>query len=153
MTSYSLPPPTPPTSSITPIEDELLVGMVSTLKDVLNAAYPDFTVVKTTRTYDAYLVPLTEFPLLKLYRTSDSFRSVGKATSSLTCSYCLANADLERMPGLTRWTGEKIVGGIYQFGVINKKHRLQGDISVQYRTISQMGELVYQTDCSFQLEA
>lgn len=151
--SLRLPTPHPATNAATPIVDPLLDDMVKAIARDLNRAYPDYQIVRTTRTYDAFLVPLTEFPLLKIFRLSDNYSQVDLAGTSVTIAYCLVNADIERMPGLTHWVGERIVRSLHSFGVSNKSYRLTGEVAVRYRTLVQQGELVYQTQADFQMEA
>lgn len=148
-----LPAPQPPANATTPIVDPLLDDMVKSMAGDLNRAYPGHTIVRTTRTYDAYLVPLTEFPLLKIFRLNDTFQQVELAASTVTAAYCLVNADIERMPGLTKWVGDRIVRAIHRFGIEKRSYRLVGEISIRYRTLAQQGELIYQTQADFQLEA
>jgi hypothetical protein len=62
--------------------------------------------------YDAYQVPLTEFPLLKVYRRDLSFQAQDVRTSSVVVNFAFANADIEAMPGLLYWVANETVRAV-----------------------------------------
>jgi hypothetical protein len=89
------------------------------LKDYLNSEYaqarlenpslPDALIVRTAKEYDAINIPLSEFPLLKVYRGRDSYR---KGTTikdvSATLTYSLSYPELDVLPDLLTWVSEKL---------------------------------------------
>jgi len=66
-------------------------------------------IVRSTRSYDALNVPLSEFPLIKVYRQDDSFRAgTIYFESSVVITYNAAYPDIERLPGLLHWVSVNV---------------------------------------------
>jgi hypothetical protein len=67
-------------------------------------------VVKSIRTYDALTVPLEQFPLLKVYRFSDSYRpQTTHSLANLLINYNLSFPMLEELPGLLKFVADNLV--------------------------------------------
>lgn len=92
-----------------PLEDESCLEIATFLRDELNKAYPDQTVVKGIRCYDAFNVPYTEFPLLKVYRLVDGWkRNETVRESQAVISYSLVLPDQEHLAPIMAWVSRHI---------------------------------------------
>ena len=61
-------------------------------------------VIQTTRNFDDPSVPLSAFPLLKVFRNQDTFDGVTPyRMTSATISYSVAYPDLQELPDLLYW--------------------------------------------------
>lgn len=82
-------------------EDDLVRKILLILKDRLNYyGQKDFRInlVNGIRDFDTYNVPLTEFPLLKVFRTSDIFKpDTAKKISTIKIEYCLSYPNQENL--------------------------------------------------------
>lgn len=98
--------------------------------------------IRTYRTYDAYGVTNPEFPLLKVYRVSDSWKP-GKLlrNSSISISYSLVLPQQDKLMPLLNWVSYEI-----------NKHllsptcqvKIDPGVRVQYRTmINELGQAIY----------
>lgn len=59
--------------------------------------------------YDAFDVGLEQFPLLKVFRISDSFTPrTTKSVTTIRITYCLAYPQLEQLASLMQWAGKTI---------------------------------------------
>lgn len=74
-----------------------------------NTALPAPQAVMGIRSYDAFNVPNYEFPLLKVYRTSDSY-SMGKTirVSPVVAAYCLILPEQEELQGSMAWVSKTV---------------------------------------------
>ena len=103
-----------------PYKDTLTTKVAKYITDALNSylerynkLYPaekkwDKAVVGY-RDYDAFDVPLSDFPLIKVYRVADSFRKGSKKSATiLRISYCLAYPQLEELSSLMQWAAKVI---------------------------------------------
>jgi len=93
------------------------------LKDFLNKEYvkerelnpllPEATIVKTVKNYDSIVNNLGEFPLLKLYRTQDSFKKgTNFRISTITLTYSLTYPQQESIADSMYWISYKINEGL-----------------------------------------
>jgi hypothetical protein len=87
--------------------DETLEKIALYLKTYLNKAVPEdlktkgILAVRTTMTADYMNVPLTEYPVLKLYRLSSQYkRDLSLRTSMIALTYSLSYPHLKAVPGL-----------------------------------------------------
>lgn len=82
-------------------EDDIVRKILLILKDRLNYyGQKDFKInlVNGIRDFDTYNVPLTEFPLLKVFRISDSFKpDTAKKISTIKIEYCLSYPNQENL--------------------------------------------------------
>ena len=81
--------------------DPVILKILYFLRDRLNdlgQEYHKINLVKGVRDYDSFNVPLTEFPLLKVYRVSDSFvPNCNKVISFVKVDYCLSYPQNENL--------------------------------------------------------
>lgn len=99
------------------------------LKEELNKAYINFLntseeieefapnaaqqnpepIVRSTRFYDSLNVPLSEFPLLKVYRQNEDFRAgTIYSESDVVITYNASYPNVDRLPGLLHWVAINI---------------------------------------------
>jgi hypothetical protein len=94
------------------------------------------TVVNGIRSYDAFNLPLHEFPYLKVYRSQDIY-GVGKVVSqsSLMATYCLSLPNQEELQGSMRWVSWTI-NKLLLNPQVNLGLKIQeGSIRGEYRTM------------------
>jgi hypothetical protein len=138
------------------IADPIISELVAYMRDYLNEQYANTygkgKLVATTREYDAYLVPLTDFPLLKMFRRSLDYETVNLRQSSVSAVLSFANADIEEMPALLYWVSNNFVRGIYQWGIDNPhKGKIDPRIQASVTTAVPGDTLLYQLELSLQL--
>ena len=101
------------------------------LRDYLNLAYskevanntdlPSGIVVRSTRNWDDPSVPLSEFPLLKVYRNSETFDRGGLSRdTTATITYSVSFPNLEELPDLLYWVSYVLNKGLIQYQLENK---------------------------------
>lgn len=137
--------------NLTPESDPICSDLGLFLATKLNEAYEDATIVRSIRQYDAYDVPFQDHPLLKVYRTSDIFSFDNSIRETqMGVAYCLVNTELAKLPGVTNWVAETVVIALREYG-LHKQGCVQvvGAIQANYRTLLQLGELIYQIDFRF----
>jgi hypothetical protein len=89
--------------------DPVCDRLVTYLRDGLNEAYPEQIVVNSTRSYDAYNVPYTEYPLLKVYRVSEMGKiDRNESEVQLVISYSLVFPELEQLAPIMIWVRRQI---------------------------------------------
>jgi hypothetical protein len=121
------------------------------LKERLNEEYPQISgnpvveVVRSTVCYPAFNIDLTAFPLLKVYRTSDTYR---KGTTQRyvrgVIEYCLTLPEVATFPGRLSWMSHHLnkllLDSEQRFGVRSE----EGGRTVDYRmTMNELGQPVY----------
>jgi len=139
---------------MTPERDEVLDDLARFITNELNTAYREHKVVETYRTYDAFQVPNQGYPLLKVFRTSDRLSFDDSISdTNISIAYCLLAPTLEMLPGLTKWVTYQM-RAILQAYSMNLAGRLKFDqrFSVRYRTLYQLGEIIYQLDFDLSLQ-
>lgn len=138
---------------LSPELDPICKDIVDFLAHELNLAYTKENIVRSVRHYDAYNVPFQSYPLLKVYRLSDTF-SIDNSIreSQMGLSYCLLNAELDRLPGITNWVAETITYLLRKYS-LHKQGCLEitGGIRASYKTLLQLGQIIYQIDFTFGL--
>lgn len=98
-------------------KDRVIEGLATTISEQVNAAYAKARkshekLVESVYFYDAYMVPVTEFPMLKVYRRDMDFRAQDLRSSSVAIDFAFVNADIETMPGLLYWVANQTVKAI-----------------------------------------
>lgn len=58
--------------------------------------------------YDAVNIDVSRFPLLKLYRQTDTYESMSSGVTKAVIAYCLTYPIQDRLPGLLRWMSQAI---------------------------------------------
>ena len=98
--------------------------------------------IRTYRTYDAYGITNQEFPLLKVYRVSDSWK-MGKLlrNSSISISYSLVLPQQDKLMPLLNWISYEINKHLLSPAC---QVKIDPGIRVQYRTmINEVGQAIY----------
>jgi hypothetical protein len=127
-------------------EKEYCYKLGSFLTDELNQAYerlrlrrptelPKSIVVKTFRNFDDVNVPLSEFPLLKVYRSSEMFRpgtSFRDVTGTIT--YSVSYPDLRTLPDLLYWVSYKLHYLMEKYDLTVNEGLPQRDIQQNHNT-------------------
>lgn len=92
------------------IEDKILTKIVEYLKDELNRNNPieNTVIVNSTRNYDAFNVPITDFPLLKIYRQRSQYLNNNKRISNLQLQYGLVLPDQEKLMPYLNWIDNQL---------------------------------------------
>ena len=113
-------------------EDEYCRKLAAFLRDFINEKYaeervskpalPQGVIVRNIRNYDAVGVPLSEFPLLKVYRLRDRFKRASETTdfTDAAITYSVAYPDLDKLPDLLYWMGRQINLGLHSYQRRNK---------------------------------
>lgn len=108
-------------------EDEYCRKLACFLRDYINEKYretqeantnlPEGLIVRNIRNYDAVNVPLSEFPLLKVYRLRDRFKRASETTdpTDAAITYSVAYPDLDKLPDLLYWVGRQINLGLHSY--------------------------------------
>lgn len=103
--------------------NEYCLRLATYLSDFLNKEYvkereanpllPDVTIVKTIKNYDSIVNNLGEFPLLKIYRSQDTFKKgTNYRISTVTLTYSLSYPQLETIADSMYWISYKINEGL-----------------------------------------
>lgn len=80
----------------------------------------NYTLVKSTRSYDAFNVPNQEYPLLMVFRSSELFEvNKSKKTTNLVVRYCLLLPEMEKIMPLCSWVANEIHNAINRFYTVN----------------------------------
>jgi hypothetical protein len=98
--------------------------------------------IRTYKTYDAYGITNQEFPLLKVYRVSDSWKP-GKLlrNSSISISYSLVLPQQDKLMPLLNWMSYEINKHLLS---PNCQVKIDPGVRVQYRTmINEVGQAIY----------
>ena len=108
-------------------EKEYCYKLAVFLRDFINAEYnkardnnpnlPEGTIIRNIRNYDAVNVPLSDFPLLKVYRLRDRFARASYVTdpTDAAITFSVAYPDLDRLPDLLYWMGRKLNRGLHSY--------------------------------------
>jgi hypothetical protein len=119
------------------------------LKEELNRLNPlkeEFTIVKSTRCYDAFNIPLQDFPCLKIYRVSTNYSTPNKrGVASLSGQYGLIMPDQERLLPVLHWIDENLADAFRQLHYRTNTFLVPGSlVRTSYRTVvSELGIPVY----------
>ncbi len=90
--------------------DKNLLKIAEYLRDELNRINPikNTIIVKSIRNYDAFNVPVQDFPLLKVYRQRSSYLPNNKRVSSIQLQYGLVIPDQEMLLPYLNWIDHNI---------------------------------------------
>lgn len=82
-----------------------------------NPSLPNVYIVRSFRSYDDLGVPLSEFPLLKVYRNTDSFKpgTLFRGPCQGTITYSVSYPNLKELPDLMYWVSWQINKGLLKF--------------------------------------
>lgn len=142
-------------------ENEYCLKLASFLRDFINREYvkartlnPELQeglIVRNIRNYDAVNVPLSEFPLLKVYRLRDTFKRATETTdpTNAAITFSVAYPDLDKLPDLLYWVGKKINLALHSYSKSNlyllpPPQDRNGDYTVEYLlTANEQLQVVY----------
>jgi hypothetical protein len=108
-------------------ENEYCLKLARFLRDFVNNEYvklretrpelKDGLVIRNIRNYDAVNIPLSEFPILKVYRLTDTFKRATETTDFTTgaITYSVVYPDLDKLPDLLYWIGRKLNIGLHSY--------------------------------------
>ncbi len=92
-----------------PRRDVVVYDLASYLTKYLNESYPEKIVVRSFREFDDINVPISDFPLLKVYRTLDNYRrGTTYSVSTAVITYSLSFPDVRELPGILKWVADSI---------------------------------------------
>lgn len=138
----------------TPFLDPLVKEIVDRIASHLNRAGDGTTIVRRVAYHDLFLIPNTDYPLLKGFRETDYFE-LGTASrqSDIKITHALLNVAMEQLPGINNFLALNIVNALREFA-IEKAGCIEftGRINSRYRAMFQLGELTYQSDFSFNIK-
>jgi hypothetical protein len=150
---------------ISPLEDPNLRQIVLYIANFLNDRFgtqsldnpliaPGQMIVKHTEIYDAFTVPSDSYPLLKIYRRNSRGQlDNSRRDSDITISYCLLNTQIRQTPAIANWIDLNIREAINQFKFDHPGiFEINNSISCRYRTVLQLGEIVYQVELDLSLD-
>lgn len=138
---------------ISPHQDPVLTKLVKYVADYLNTAWTDQCIVRHTEIYDAYGVPHDSYPLLKIYRRyARATISDDQRDTELTLSYSLLNVQVQKTPAIANWINVNIIHALQQYRFDFPNHFVIDDrITCRYRTVLQLGEIIYQVETDFSI--
>jgi hypothetical protein len=108
-------------------EEEYCYKLAVFLRDYINTKYnearevnpelPEGTIIRNIRNYDAVNIPLSDFPLLKVYRLRDTFKRASFTTdpTDAAITFSVAYPDLDRLPDLLYWMGRQLNMALHSY--------------------------------------
>lgn len=90
--------------------------LMKRLNITLQQDYPNAIAVRDIVSYDAVNPDLSRFPLLKVYRLTDTYDLYSNETDAVI-AYCLTFPNQEQLPGILRWASYQIVSALRDFSV------------------------------------
>ena len=140
--------------AITPLQDPTLSSLVSYVANYLNNAWKQNLIVRHTEIYDAFGVPHDRYPLLKIYRRySRSTINDEERSTEVTLAYCLLNTQIEKTPAIANWINVTIIHALQAYRYENPSlFEIEDPITCRYRTVLQLGEIVYQVEVDFSID-
>jgi hypothetical protein len=108
-------------------QEEYCYKLAVFLRDYINTKYnearevnpelPEGTIIRNIRNYDAVNVPLSDFPLLKVYRLRDTFKRASFTTdpTDAAITFSVAYPDLDRLPDLLYWMGRQLNMALHSY--------------------------------------
>jgi len=103
----------------------------------LNESYPEQTIVRSVRHFDAFNIPALDYPVLKVYRLNQSGKlKQNTSRVSAVISYGLILPDLDALAPILGWVCEQIVFWLnaYQLACSDSP-TLAEDYNAEYRTM------------------
>jgi hypothetical protein len=113
---------------------------------VKNPLLPQRVVVRGIRNYDDPSVTLPEFPLLKVFRNTDTYPGTTPyRTTAATITYSTSYSDLEELPDLLYWVSWAMHGSLVEFDYLHNNlfdMKARDVIQVQY-LLTAVGNTAY----------
>ncbi|MEM8781113.1 MAG: hypothetical protein AAGF26_20100 [Cyanobacteria bacterium P01_G01_bin.49] len=95
-----------------PKNDEFLLKIGRYIADGINYHYlehcPEDIAIRDIIDYDAVNIDISRFPLLKLYRQTETFEGTDVSETDGIISYCLTYPQQDRLPGLVKYMSKAI---------------------------------------------
>ena len=92
--------------------DEFLLKLGRYIADGINHHYlkicPEEIAIRDIVDYDAVNIDTSRFPLLKLYRQTDTFEQMERGQTKAIIAYCLTYPQQDRLPGLMKYMSKAI---------------------------------------------
>lgn len=87
------------------LDDYTTRRLAEYIRDNLNIANPilNTIIVNSIRNYDAFNIPIQDYPLLKVSRLRTNHRISDKVISTIAVDYLLALPDLDKLAGYVKW--------------------------------------------------
>lgn len=139
--------------AITPLQDPTLSHLVTYIADYLNQAWQHHLIVRHTEIYDAFAVPHDHYPLLKIYRrySRNTIDDEERATE-ISLAYCLLNTQIQQTPAIANWVNVNVIHALQKYRYEHPSlFEISESITCRYRTVLQLGEIVYQIEVDFSL--
>lgn len=95
-----------------PKSDKFLLKLGRYIADGINHDYlrhcPEEIAIRDIIDYDAVNIDVSRFPLLKLYRQSDTYEQMDVGETKAIIAYCLTYPQQDRLPGLIKYMSKAI---------------------------------------------
>jgi hypothetical protein len=137
---------------IKPDEDQACKALASYVGNGLNylLRQSDKSCIAVTdiEQYDAVNPDLSRFPLLKCYRTVDTYTSRTTGSTSAVIAYCLTFPEQDKLPGVLRWVSAAINMMLRQYAQRHQhcpvKLKLEDEYRAEYRImVNEVSSPVY----------
>ena len=116
------------------------------LNDRIAQISPDVVAVRSTACYNSLPRDLSSFPLLKVYRTTDTFTLTGNLTQAVV-GYCFSFPDEERIPGILRWVALQVNFLLREWAIAHKecspRIEYNEEFRAEYRVMTFNSEPLY----------
>jgi len=134
--------------------DPLIKEITDTVATFLNKAGDGVTVVRRVAYYDAFNIPISDYPLLKGFRESDYLDlQTAARQSDIKLTHALANVSMDELPGINNFLALNIANALREMAIAKAGCvEFTGRVSSRYRPMFQLGELIYQADFSFNIK-
>ena len=118
----------------------------SGLNERLSEVYANTIAVRHVVNYNSLPTDLSCFPLLKVYRNSESFTDYHNTTKAVA-GYCLSFPEEEKIPGILRWVSVNINELLRELAIAHRgcspEIDLEQEFTSEYRVMSLRGEPLY----------
>lgn len=81
-----------------------------------DSSLENLIIIREVYNYDKYGIPLSQMPVLKVFRNTDNYRfGTTIKTTNASVTYNVAYPDLDEMPTILTWMSERINLGLLQY--------------------------------------
>ena len=147
MTGFYLPHATPALGELPdtdPACQALAIYLMQGLNTAIKVIHPNHVAVRSVTCYDAVNPDLSRFPLIKVYRTTDTYKDFSSTTQA-EIPYCMTFPDVDKLPGILRWVSrevnrllrERSLGDGYCDPRINVEQELKAEYRLMVNEVSQ----------------
>lgn len=132
--------------NIDPSMQAIAQYLMDGLNERINRILDNVIAVRAFDCYNSLPGDLSRFPLLKVYRTTDTFKHYSTEGQAVI-GYCLSFPDEERIPGILRWVAVNINALLREYALnhhgCSPTIDYQQEFRAEYRVMSLNGEPVY----------